>query len=521
MARRRIGVEKIKEILRYRLGASMGERQVARALKVSRSAVAKYVEAFQASGLELGQLEQIADSALEQALHGASAAKENARHKELSARFPEMLAELKKKGMTLQLLWERYLADCPQGYQYSRFCFHFQQWCDARQLYMHLEHKAGEVMFADWAGDRLVVVKTATGQQWPLELFVAILAASELTYATARETQQEEDWLRANEGALRYFNGAPCAIVPDNPKTAVSRVDPYEPGINPVFDDFATYYGLVVMPARSRKPRDKALVENAVRLVYQRISVHLAGKVFQTLEKVNQAIGELLDKHNYRPFQRLDYGRRELFERIERHLLRPLPPEPFPLRETAWATVQFNYHVELREDRHYYSVPYYLRQREKKTEVKLVYDDRIVAIYYDNQRLVQYHRDRTPNGYTTLPEHMPPEHRWYSEWNPERLLSWAGSIGPDVEAMIAKVLDSRSYPPQAYKVCLGILNLHKEYGPRRLDKACRRAIAFGAYSYRRVSNILAQGLEEELQPQLALNSALPQHENLRGKDYFN
>jgi transposase len=520
MARRRVRVETIKDIIRYRLGSGMGERQVARALKVSRTAVSKYVEAFQASGLELSGLEGMADSALREALQAARPATQSTRVQQLSGRFPTMLAELKKKGMTLQLLWERYLRDCPQGYQYSQFCYHFQRWCDARQPCMHIEHKAGEEMFVDWAGDRLVVLGGARGEEWRLDLFVAILGASELTYVEARESQQEQDWIRANEEALRYFGGSPAAISPDNTKTAVLKIDPYEPGINPVYDDFAKHYGLVIFPARVRKPRDKALVENAVRLVYQRISVHLSGKRFASLQEVNQGIKELLEKHNNRRFQRLPYSRRELFERIERQALRPLPAAGFPLKETRIATVQFNYHVELTEDRHYYSVPHYLRKREEpKTKVKLVYDERVVAIYYDNQRVAQHRRDRTPNGYTTSREHMPPEHRWYAQWSRERFQSWARSLGTDVETLIVKVLDSRPYAPQAFRTCMGILNLQKSYGPEKLNKACRRAWSFGAYSYTRVNNILAQGLEEERQPHLELR--LPAHENVRGGSYFN
>jgi transposase len=277
-------LNKIKDIIRYRLGAGIGERQVARALGVSRTAVANYVEAFRESGLELPRVESMADSAFMEALGSAKPPTKTRRYQELSERFPAMVVELKKKGMTLQLLWERYLCDFPQGYQYSQFCLHFHRWCDVPEICMHLEHKAGEEMFVDWAGDKLVVENATTGKEWALELFVAILGASELSYVEARESQQQEDWIRGNEGALRYFEGSPMAIIPDNPKTAVSKVDPYEPGINPVFDDFARHYGLVIMPARARKPRDKALVENAVRLVYQRISVHLSGKRFFCLQ---------------------------------------------------------------------------------------------------------------------------------------------------------------------------------------------------------------------------------------------
>jgi hypothetical protein len=268
---------------------------------------------------------------------------------------------------------------------------------------------------------------------------------------------------------------------------------------------------------------NKAFVENAVRLVYQRISVHLAGKRFESLAQINQAIGELLEKHNNKNFQKLPYSRRGLFEQIERQALRPLPGEPYALKDIQLATVEFNYHVELRADHHYYSVPHYLRRREEpKTKVKLVYDDRVVAIYYDNQRVAQYHRNRTPGGYTTTPQHMPAEHRWYAGWSKERFVSWARSLGSDVEAFISKLIDSRPYAPQAFKSCMGVLHLKDSYGAQRLNNACRKALGLGSCSYKRVAAILAQGREDESQPQLDLGQpGLPEHENLRGGGYFN
>ena len=311
-------------------------------------------------------------------------------------------------------------------------------------------------------------------------------------------------------------------MIPDNCRTAVVRTDPYEPGLNPVFDDFARHYGLVIVPARVRRPRDKALVEGAVRLTYQRISCRLRGKVFYSLREVNEAIRALLEEHNNRPFSRVSLSRRQLFEQVEKQTLRPLPAERFPLKSTTFATVQCNYHVELHEDRHYYSVPHYLRTTDPTTQAKLVYDDRVVAIYCGNIRVAQYRRDRTPNGYTTLPEHMPAAHRWYAGWSRQRFLSWARAVGPETEEVIAKVLDSRTYAPQAFKACLGILNLQKPHGAVRLNRACAKALRLGTQSCTRIRNILAQGLEEEGQPQLPIaDSTLPPHENVRGSTYYN
>jgi transposase len=513
-------VKKVRDIIRYSYTTDLSVRQIARALGISRTVVAKTVVAFQLSGLEYSAVDQLPDSDLVKCLGNEKPPQGGSRYGELVALFPEMVVELKKKGMTLEWLWQRYLHEHPGGYQYSQFWLHFHQWRKSEEVSMHIEYKAGEAMLVDWAGDKLEVINGNTGQPWLLEQFVAILAASELTYVEARESQKEEDWVRGNENALQYFEGVPEAVIPDNTRTAVVRPDPYEPGLNPVYDDFARHYGFVIMPTRVRRPRDKALAENAVRLVYQRISVRLHGRVFFSLAELNAAIRELLEEHNRRPFSRLPYSRRELFERVEKAALRPLPHELFAMKNTTEATVGVNYHVELREDRHYYSVPYTLRHRDPPTQVKLVWDDRVVAIYYDNVRVVQYRRDRTPNGYTTLPEHMPPSHRWYAEWSPEKFLGWARSMGPETEAIIAKVLEAAVYPPQAFKSCLGILNLAKQHGPERLNKACAKALQVGTQSLKRIQSILDLRLEQDRQPQLELGP-LPPHENVRGSQYYN
>ena len=285
-----------------------------------------------------------------------------------------------------------------------------------------------------------------------METFVAILGASELTYVEASATQQGDDWIRSNERALRYCGGGTQVIVPDNLRSAVSRSDPYEPGINATFDAFAQHYGVVIMPARVRQARDKALVENAVRLTYQRIYAPLRDRTFHSLDELNAAIGPLLEQHNGRRFQRLPYSRRELFEQIERHTLAPLPAYHFPLQQTREVTVQFNYHVELREDRHHYSVPWQLRTRDPRTKVKLLYDERTVSIYYDNVRLAEYRRDRRPGGYTTLPDHMPPQHRWYAEWSPERFVRWGRALGRRRPAWRPARRDDHELPPRARAV---------------------------------------------------------------------
>ena len=515
-------MQKIRDIIRLRHQTQMAERKIGRALQVSRTVVTRTLAQFRISGLTAQAIEGMGDSELEQRLWQKDRLVDSPRYQALEKRFPTMLQELKKKGMTLEWLWKQYREEHPEGYQYSQFCRHFQRWSAAGELWMHQEYRAGECMFSDWAGDPLVVVNANTGEDWPLDVFVGILGASGLTWVQANESQQQPCWIRSNEGALRYFGGSPEALIPDNLRSAVSKADRYEPEINPVFDEFARHYHLAIYPARVKKPQDKALVENAVRLVYQRVYCPLRGKSFRSLEEVNDAIRQLVEEHNDRPLQRLGISRRELFERTERQALRTLPPEPFALKDVQMATVGSNYHVELREDRHYYSVPYYLRKRDEKTEVKIVYDERVVSIYHDHLRVAQHPRDRSPNGYSTLPEHMPEAHRRYGEWNEQRLTRWAQDVGSEVLEVITKVLHARTYAPQAFRACLGILSLHKRYGSVRLNQACRRALSYGSHSCTRIRNILAQGLEQESQPDLGLAAPLvPAHENLRGAAYFN
>ena len=514
MARKRISMKKIREIIRFKETTNMSERKIARALKISRPVVAQYLNDFKTSGLTYEDTKDMPDSEF-LALFEKQRNKKCSKYEELSKLFPYFVTELKKPGVTLMVLWNEYQKEHPGGYSYSRFSYHFQVWRNASKVTMHIEHKAGDKMFVDYAGDKLTIVNRKTGREQPVEVFVAILGASQLTYAEVSFSQKLEDWIRSNERAFIYFNGVTQAIVPDNLKSGVTYSNRYEPGINFMFDDFAEHYQTVVLPTRVRSPQDKALVENAVKLVYQRIYAPLRNKTFYSLEELNEAIWDLLEKHNNTPFQRLDVSRRELFEKIEKQILKPLPMERYAIKECRELTVQINYHVELREDRHYYSVPWQL----KGERVRVVYDDRNVAIYCDNIRIVQHKRDRSPNGYTTLPSHMPPEHRYYAEWSPERFVKWGQSIGDDVAEIIQVVLKSRKHPEQAFKTCMGILNLVKKHGPDRLNKACARALDFGFYSYKRIKNILDRGLEEE---PLTESRELPvsSHENIRGSQYY-
>jgi len=513
-------MQKVRDIIRLKETTDMSERQIARALKVARTVVARYLQHYYATGLSLEEIKKIPDSQLLQTLEKEKVM-QNPKYEELVKLFPYFVKELGKKGVTLNLLWKEYKKKRPEGYKYSQFCYHYQMWKNASEVTMHMVHKAGDKMFVDYTGEKLSVVDFTTGELRPVEVFVAILGFSQLTYVEASFSQKQDDWITSNDRALWYFNGVPRALVPDNLRSGVSHSNRYEPGINPTFDDFAEYYNTVIIPTRVREARDKALAENAVRLVYQRIYAPLRNRVFYSLEELNEAIWELLEEHNNTPFQRLDMSRREFFEEVERKALRPLPVERYASKQVKILTVQINYHVELREDRHYYSVPYYLRKRGEKTKVKVIYDDRTVAIYYDNIRVAQHKRDRVPNDYSTLPQHMPPNHRYVAEWSPERFVKWAKAVGDDVALVVEKVLESRKHPEQAFKVCMGLLNLPKEYGVERVNRACRKAHEFGTYSYKRIKNILERGLDEEQTLSEKEQMKMLVHENIRGSHYYN
>lgn len=510
MARKRISMNKIREIVRLNVECEMSNRQIAKALNISRPVVSQYVIDFKASGLGYGDIEGVSDDELMEIL-GRSRKEESERYRKLSEKFEYFAKELKRPGVTLKLLCK----ENPVGYSYSRCCYHFQVWKDASDVTMHMEHKAGEKMFVDYTGKKMEIYDRNTGEIREVEILVAILGASGLTYVEAVESQKKGDWVGANENALWYFGGVPRAIVPDCLRSAITNGNKYEPDINPEYADFAKHYGTVIVPARPRSPQDKALVENAVKITYSRVFAPLRNRKFYCIEELNEAIWENLEIHNTMSFQRMKISRWELFNEIEKKELKPLPAEKYEWKDFLNVKVQFNYHIEFSPDKHYYSVPW----QNKGKRVNIIYTDRWVDIYYKNMRIAFHKRDRTVNGYTTIKEHMPAHHRFYAEWNPERFIKWGERIGNSVKIMVEKVLGSREFPEQAYKVCLGILNLSKKYGNQRLNQACKRAVEFNYYSYKAVKNILEKGLDKIKEETVVLE--LPLHNNIRGNQYFN
>jgi transposase len=517
MPNRRKPMKKIREVIWMIKRHGFSCRKTAGALGISRPTVQEYLLKFERSGISVDEIDNMSDTALTELFENSDSHNtmvETARDK-LYEEFPDYSKQLLKTGVNLKVLWEEYQKKHQEYYSYSRFCYHYGIWRESLEISMHQEYKAGDKLFVDFTGNKLSIVDRSTGTCIEKEVFVAILGASQYTYVEATESQKKEDFIRACENALHYFGGSPRAIVPDCLKSAITRGNKYEPEINQEFEDFTRHYGICPFPARPHEPRDKPLVEGAVKIAYSWIFAAIRDRIFYSLEELNMAIRELLEIYNSKKMQKLKVSRKELFFEMEKKELRPLPIERYEFKTFYQAKIQFNYHVHLRGDNHYYSVPY--RYRGKIANI--IVSNRTVEIFVDNIRIASHPRDRRQHVYTTNREHMPPNHQWVSDWNPERLINWGASIGINAEEMVKKILQNTSYPEQAYKVCLGILNLANVSGKERLDRACLRALQFNYYSLKGIKRILDKGLDR-LDEEGTLFSAVSIHENIRGKEYF-
>ena len=507
-------MEKVREIIRLK-EHGLSERAIQRATVVSRPVVRDYIAKVLSAGLDYAALQVMDDASLLEVIAGAGKSISE-RYETLSQKFDYFVKELKRPGVTLGRLWQEYRAEHAGGYSYSQFCYHFQLWRNTSELTMHIEHKAGDKMFVDFAGKKLHLVDRNTGARQEVETFVAILGASQYTYAEATASQKKTDVIHATQNAFHYYGGVPGAVVPDCLKAAVTTPDKYEPGINPEYADFACHYNTVILPARPNRPKDKALVEGAVRLVYNWIYAALRNRTFTCLAELNQAILAELHNFNARPMQKLGISRQAQFEQIEKAALAPLPAQRYHIRGFKSLKVPGNYHIFLSDDKHHYSVPYRYRGRQ----VKLIYTDSVVEIFYNNQRLAWHKRNQTANGYTTIKEHMPAHHQAMDDCNPQRLINWASTLGEHVEALVSHILAHQKHPEQAYKRCLGILNLSGKTGidKERLNKACKRALDFQNCSLKGVQSILANKLED--QPPDVCEAPQTTHENIRGRNYY-
>src|SRR5579872_2952420 len=514
MANKPITMSKLRQVLRFYC-QGQSKLKISSITRLSRNTVIKYVNTFIALKTTWEEINRLPDKDLDELFCKEPEVSLDERLIPLHEFFKTQEKQLRQRGVTLLRLWEQYQIENPEGYKITSFYNHYRLWKRRAAPSMHMTHKAGEKMFVDYTGEKLEVVDPASGELKKMEVFVAILGASQLTYVEAVESQRVEDFIGCCENALQYFGGAPNAIVPDNLKSAVIRSNRYEPKLNENFEAFADYYGMAVLPARAYKPKDKALVEGAVKITYIRIFASLPEILPTSLEELNTRIRTLLDAHNRTSFTGRTYSRQEQFDEMERATLQPLPEKRFELRNSSVATVMKNGHVCLSTDKHYYSVPYgYISKK-----VRVLFSKSTVEIFYKYERIALHQRARSAHNYTTDPSHMATQHQVLAEWNPDYFLEQARGISKEVEFYIAQVLHKKPHPEQAYKSCQGILSFAKRVGHQRLIKACQRAHAYGLYHFRAIEDILQRGLDLfDLEEERQLT--MPEHENIRGKNYY-
>jgi len=505
-------MRKVREVLRLSWGGKLSSRAVARSCGIGRTTVREYLHRAAKAGLSWPLPERMSDDELEVLLFPPPVSAHTAPRP-----LPEwhtLHEELKRKGVTLFLLWEEYKAVHPEGYEYSRFCDLYRDWAGKLPVWMRQQHKAGEKLFVDYAGMTMPVVNQRTGEIRQAQIFVATLGASNYTYVEGTWTQTLPDWIASHVRALEFLGAVPSLIVPDNLRSAVSYSCRYDPDTNPTYLDFAEHYGTAIMPARVRKPRDKSLVELGVKGVEQRILSKLRNRTFFSLAELNQAISALLVEYNRRPFQQLEGSRRSLFGKVDQPALMPLPTTRYEYADWTKARVSLDYHV--RADDHYYSVPYRLVKEEVQVRLTIT----AVEIFHKGVRVASHLRAHQKHRHTTKKEHMPESHRAHAEWTPERVIRWVGKAGDATAEVVQRIIASRPHPQQGFRACMGIKRLGETYGTGRLEAACRRALAIQSPSYRSVKSILENGLDKET-PVAKPSSAPPiQHENVRGAKYY-
>ena len=503
-------MRKIREVLRLYFAAALSIRAIARSLGTSPSTVGEYLRRAKVAGVSWPVPEALDDAGLERRLFPALPSSHTSRP---LPDWSEVRRELRGKNVTLALLWEEYKAIHPEGLQYSRFCEQYREWAGKLDLVMRQEHRAGEKLFIDYAGQTVPVVDPETGEERQAQVFVAVLGASSYTFAEATWTQTLPDWTASHVRAFEFYGGCPELVIPDNLRSGVSGAHRYEPDLNPTYHDLASHYGVAVLPARVRRPRDKAKAEVAVQIVERWILAALRHRRFFSLAELNVAVSKLLDRLNTRPFRKLPGSRRSQFEQVDRPALCPLPSSPYVFAEWKTVRVHIDYHVEI--DGHYYSVPHALVRRQ--LDVRLT--ARTVECFHRGQRVASHVRSSHKGRHTTATEHMPEKHRQMGEWTPDRFIRWAEKIGPSTAALITAVLNSRRHPQQAYRSCLGLLRLAKCHGDARLEAAATRALAIGSYSCRSVESILKHRLDETSAEQFDRADPV-EHDNIRGALYY-
>jgi len=512
MAQERLTMRKIREVLRLKWECGLANRAIARSCSISHSTVGEYLRRAEAAGLNWPLPSDLDEDALFARLFPRSP--DTGTREIPRPDWSYVHAELRKKSVTLRLLWVEYREEHPGGYGYSQFCALYRKWAKRLKPSMRLTHKAGEKVFVDYAGQTIPVVDPQTGEVRRAQIFVGVLGASNYTYVEAHWSQELPNWIGAHTRMFEFFGGVPEIVVPDNLKAGVKDPCRYEPDLNPTYQDLAQHYGVAVIPTRSYKPKDKSKAEVGVQVAERWILARLRNRTFVGLADLNQAISELLDPLNERPIEHLGRSRREFFELLDQPALRPLPEHAYEFAVWKKARVSIDYHIEF--GKHYYSVPYSLIHEE----VYVRATESTIEIFFKSRRVASHRRHNARGRHTTLADHMPLAHQKYLEWTPERIVRWAETIGPHTAQFVQVLLGSRKHPQQGYRSCLGVLRLAERYGKDRVEAACGRALPAGICSYKGVKNILDAKLDQ-VEPEEPSAVVPETHDNVRGQGYYN
>jgi transposase len=506
-------MRKLREVLRLRYSAELSIRQISASTKISIGSIQTILKLGEQHRLSWPLPDTLDDQALALLFYPASDAKPSSKLEQPV--WPEIHRELKKKGVTKQLLWEEYSQQVPNRcYSYSQFCARYADWLNKQKRSMRQTHRAGEKLFIDYAGPTVPVVSATTGEIRPASIFVAVLGASNYTYAEATWSQSLPDWLGSHVRAFEFFGGTPALLVPDNLKSGVSKACRYEPELNPAYQQLAAHYGVAVMPARPYKPKDKAKVEVGVQVVERWILAKLRHHTFFSLAELNQCIRVLLTDLNQKPFQQGSGNRRQWFKQLDQPQLSPLPKHAYQVVDIKAARVNIDYHIQY--DHHRYSVPHHCVGES----VEIHAGEQLLEVYCQHQRIATHVRKFFP-GTTTEPTHMPEKHAHHLQWTPGRLMNWAQTLGPEVLLWVKTQLQRKAHPEQAYRICLGLLNLSRSYPSERLNQACAIANKEALFKLKNVKAIL-QSNRDKLPDATPIQwSLLPQdHENIRGAQSF-
>ena len=515
MPAERVSMRRVREILRLKFECGSSDRAIAVAVSVARSTVQLCLARFAAAGLSWPLPATLTEQGLEALLFAPLGGSNPGKRLKAEPDWAVVHRELRRPGVTLLLLWEEYRAVHQGGYGHSRWCELYRSWEARLSPTMRQVHPAGERLFVDYVGQTVEVVDGSTGELRKAQVFVAVLGASNYTYAEASWTQSLPDWISSHVRTLEFLGGVPRQIVPDNLRAGVLRANWYEPGINPTYRDLAAHYGTAILPTRVRHPRDKAKVEVGVLVVERWILARLRHQRFFSLVELNAAIAALLEDLNARPMRKLGVSRRQLFEQLDRPALSPLPSEPFVYAEWRIRRVSLDYHVDI--EGHYYSVPHRLLREQVEARVTA----RTIELFHKGDRVAIHVRGGARGRHTTVPEHMPRAHRRHAEWTIERIGHEATAIGPATATLTTLILQSRPHPEQGFRACLGILRLLRSYGRERLEAACARGLEIGARSYGSVQSILQHGLDRQPPSTASRTGDLPLlHPNIRGSGYY-